>query len=193
MSPLAPLLWLLCAAPALAQPADSEPVADEPPVEELPPLLQEPELIDFVQAPYPTEAEAAGVEGTVLLLIEIDEAGLVTMVEVLEGGPTMTPGTKWKEVRKFIGREMETVLEVTAVEPDRSSTLRAPRESRSAQADIRAPRDPRAESSRDPEPWRSSDKPRRRSRTRPRRSPTAVRASAPRSREAAAPATRRGA
>ena len=53
--------------------------------EDLPPLLQEPELVEFVQAPYPETAQAAGVEGEVLLLIELDEAGTVTFVEVLQG------------------------------------------------------------------------------------------------------------
>jgi len=64
--------------------------AQEPPPplaaeEELPPLLEEPELVEFVQAPYPVAAQAAGVEGEVLLLIELDELGGVTYVEVLQG------------------------------------------------------------------------------------------------------------
>lgn len=48
------------------------------------PLIQEPALLELVQAPYPAEAEAAGLEGRVLLLIEIDEAGVPTSVAVLE-------------------------------------------------------------------------------------------------------------
>jgi len=83
--PLGLLILSLCGPQALAQEADAESPGSEPPVEELPPLLQEPELIDFVQAPYPPEAEAAGVEGSVLLLIEVDETGAVTLVEILEG------------------------------------------------------------------------------------------------------------
>ena len=60
--------------------------AQEAPVEEeLPPIVKLPELVPdgFVQAPYPEEAKEAGVEGVVLLLIEIDETGAVTYVEVL--------------------------------------------------------------------------------------------------------------
>jgi TonB family protein len=58
---------------------------EPPPAEEPPPLLEAPALVDFVQAPYPAEAEAQRIEGTVILLIEIDETGAVTGVEVLEG------------------------------------------------------------------------------------------------------------
>jgi TonB family protein len=58
--------------------------ASEAPVEgELPPLLKDPALLDFVQAPYPPEAEAAGVEASVRLLLEIDATGTVTNVEVV--------------------------------------------------------------------------------------------------------------
>ena len=95
MIPLGLLIASLCGPQALAQEAGAEPPGEELPGEELPgeelpgeelpPLLQEPELIDFVQAPYPPEAEAAGVEGSVLLLIEVDETGVVTLVEILEG------------------------------------------------------------------------------------------------------------
>lgn len=53
-----------------------------PPVAELPPLLKDPSLLEFVQAPYPPEAQAAHIEGTVTLVLEIDAAGVVTRVEV---------------------------------------------------------------------------------------------------------------
>jgi TonB family protein len=52
--------------------------------EELPPLIKNPELIEYVQAPYPEKAKEDRREGTVLLLIEIDEAGDVSYVEVLK-------------------------------------------------------------------------------------------------------------
>jgi len=58
-----------------APPADTE-------AEPLP-ITKPPELIDFVQAPYPADAEAAEVEGTVGLLVEISETGVVSKVEVL--------------------------------------------------------------------------------------------------------------
>jgi TonB family protein len=62
--------------------AQSEPdtVPDEPP-----PLLQSPEVAEFVQADYPPEAGESGLEATVRLLIEIDTEGAVTRVEVLDG------------------------------------------------------------------------------------------------------------
>ena len=71
LAPL-PLLasGLLLGAPAVAQ--DEEP------------LVQEPALLELVQAAYPAEAEAAGLEGRVLLLIEIDEKGVPSAVSVLE-------------------------------------------------------------------------------------------------------------
>ena len=68
---------LLAAAFAQEAPAEA--------VDELPPILKFPELAPdgFVQAPYPPEAKEAGIEGTVVLLIEIDELGAVTYIEVL--------------------------------------------------------------------------------------------------------------
>jgi len=39
--------------------------------------------VQFVEAPYPDEAFAQGVEGKVLLLLDVDETGKVTNVEVL--------------------------------------------------------------------------------------------------------------
>ena len=40
--------------------------------------MKGPELLEYVQAPYPEQAQADGREGVVLLLIEIDEAGDVS-------------------------------------------------------------------------------------------------------------------
>ncbi len=54
-----------------------------PAAEQPPPLLQDPILLDFVQAPYPAEALAAGLEATVHLSIEIDAAGAVVDVQVI--------------------------------------------------------------------------------------------------------------
>ncbi len=69
---------------AQAQSPTDSPPTPEAVAQDLPPLLVEPALLDFVQAPYPTQAEAEQREGSVRLLIEIDEAGVVTRVEVLE-------------------------------------------------------------------------------------------------------------
>ncbi len=74
---LLPLAW----APAALAKGD----APEPPVEqEPPPLLADPQLLDFVQAPYPPQAREQGIEGTVLLIIEIDEQGQVVYAELAE-------------------------------------------------------------------------------------------------------------
>ena len=61
-------------------PSDASEAAVE---EELPPLVKNPELLEYVQAPYPEKAKEEGREGTVLLLIEIDEVGDVSYIEVL--------------------------------------------------------------------------------------------------------------
>jgi len=70
-------------APESVETAPSETVQDETaPEDELPPLIKEPALIQFVEAPYPAEAESERIEGSVGLLIEIDETGAVSHVEV---------------------------------------------------------------------------------------------------------------
>ncbi len=43
-----------------------------------------PTLLEFVQAPYPAEARARGVEADVVLALDIDDTGKVTAVEVVE-------------------------------------------------------------------------------------------------------------
>ena len=76
------LLSLTLSTSVFAQdPAVTEPLSTE---EEILPLVKNPELVEYVQAPYPEAAKEEGREGTVLLLIEIDEAGDVSYVEVLE-------------------------------------------------------------------------------------------------------------
>ena len=78
------LLLLLSLLPlAAAQDAPSAAPPAAPAEGELPPLLKDPALLDFVQAPYPPAAEAAGVEASVRLLLEIDATGAVTAVEVV--------------------------------------------------------------------------------------------------------------
>jgi TonB family protein len=50
-------------------------------------LTRAPELVEFVPAEYPPEAEAAGIEGTVTLSIVIDERGEVAQAVVTDPGP----------------------------------------------------------------------------------------------------------
>jgi Polyketide cyclase / dehydrase and lipid transport len=40
------------------------------------------------------------------------------VVEVIEGGPRNTVGSQFTEVRKFMGQDMRTTLEITAFEPN---------------------------------------------------------------------------
>ncbi len=47
-------------------------------------LTRPPELLEFVQAPYPAEAQAAGITGAVTLLLTIEADGAVSAVEVTE-------------------------------------------------------------------------------------------------------------
>lgn len=75
------LLASLLTAPAVAQePAPPEP---EPAAEELP-LVAGPQILEYVEAPYPEEAREQGLEAVVKLLIELDEAGEVVSVDVVE-------------------------------------------------------------------------------------------------------------
>lgn len=47
-----------------------------------PPQIVQPKLIKFVKAPYPQEAEEQGLEGTVVVVIDVDKTGKVTKAEV---------------------------------------------------------------------------------------------------------------
>ncbi len=67
-------------------PTESLPPATDP--GELPPLLKDPALLEFVEAPYPDAARAAQVEGKVLLAIEIDATGAVQRVDVARSTET---------------------------------------------------------------------------------------------------------
>ncbi len=59
--------------------------AEEPPAQGA--LTRPPELLEFVPAEYPPDAEAAGIEGTVLLSIVVGEDGEVRQAVVLDPGP----------------------------------------------------------------------------------------------------------
>src|SRR5512140_2490461 len=66
--------------------ASTEPPAAAPP----PPagaLTRSPELVEFVPAEYPPDAEAAGIQGSVVLAIVIGEDGAVEQAQVVEPGP----------------------------------------------------------------------------------------------------------
>lgn len=67
-----------------AEPTAGEAGPTEAPPPEPLPLTEGPSLLDFVEAPYPEAALAAGVQGEVRLFIEIDAEGKVTRVDVQE-------------------------------------------------------------------------------------------------------------
>src|SRR5512140_2549244 len=50
-------------------------------------LTHPPELVEFVPAEYPPEAEAAGIQGSVLLSVVIGEDGEVREARVVDPGP----------------------------------------------------------------------------------------------------------
>ncbi len=78
---------LLLAALALAVPPPEAPRPQEPaPAAGV--LTKAPILEHFVEAEYPPEALAAGLSGSVLLSLVIDERGQVTRATVVEPGPS---------------------------------------------------------------------------------------------------------
>jgi len=64
-----------------ARAQQAEPAGEEGPAE---PVVTPPELVEYVQAEYPPEAFAAGIEAVVVAELEIDEAGMVTAVRLVE-------------------------------------------------------------------------------------------------------------
>ena len=97
LAPLAPAAWAQDAPPP-DPPAEGEPL----------PLVKAPELVSFVQAPYPEDAEMAEVEGVVLLLIEVDETGAVSKVEVLTEAGYGFDEAAVEAARQFVFSPAET-------------------------------------------------------------------------------------
>ena len=62
---------------AIVKPAEPQPDAAQP-------VVVMPELIQFENAPYPAEAQAAGLQATVVLKLTVDKDGNVTAADVLE-------------------------------------------------------------------------------------------------------------
>jgi TonB family protein len=98
------LFWL--AAPVLAQPPQSSAPA-ELSVEVPPPAVFQPgdstrvELLRMEKLRYPEQARRNGIQGQVVLHVEISEAGDVEHIDVLSGNPLLVPSTvesvkKWK-------------------------------------------------------------------------------------------------
>jgi TonB family protein len=98
------LFWL--AAPVLAQPPQSTAPA-ELSVEVPPAALLEPgdstrlELLRMEKLRYPEQARRNGIQGQVVLHVEISEAGEVEHIDVLSGNPLLVPSTvesvkRWK-------------------------------------------------------------------------------------------------
>ncbi|MCB9663373.1 MAG: TonB family protein [Alphaproteobacteria bacterium] len=68
--------------PAAPKPQGPEPKGGVPDPEEPLPIVQMPEITTYVEAPYPPDAEAGGIEGTVVLLVTLDEEGVVEDVAI---------------------------------------------------------------------------------------------------------------
>jgi len=111
---LAAALGQADAAPTLSTPS-GDPVASAPAPTGV--LTRPPELVDFVAAPFPAEAEAAGISGDVVLSIVIGEDGAVTGVKVLDPGPhpSFAPAAE-AAVRRFRFRPAEIDGKAAAVE-----------------------------------------------------------------------------
>src|SRR5690242_4759536 len=76
---------LLLLSTALAQPAPAPDPAPDPGSagEELP-IVRDPAILEYVEAPYPPEALAQGLEAGVRLRITLSEAGVIDEIEVVE-------------------------------------------------------------------------------------------------------------
>lgn len=96
-------------APAEAESAESAEQAEaqaQAPASEAPAatgqLTKMPALLHFVEAPYPEEAQAEKLEGSVVLLIEIDAEGAVSRTEVVESsGHAFFDEAALEAVRQF--------------------------------------------------------------------------------------------
>ncbi|MBW2535646.1 MAG: energy transducer TonB, partial [Deltaproteobacteria bacterium] len=66
------------------------------------PVFTPPELIEYVQADYPPEAFAAGIEAAVVARMYIDETGMVTAVEVLEPAGQGFDEAATEAMRRFV-------------------------------------------------------------------------------------------
>jgi len=89
--------WLVASALAgVAPPLRAQ--QGDPPV----PQLTPPELREFVEADYPPEAEAQGLEASVIVQITIAADGTVTDVEVLEGAGQGFDEAAVAAVRQFV-------------------------------------------------------------------------------------------
>ena len=88
---------------ALSQ-AENEASPDEAPAPapEGPVLTKAPELLQFVEAPYPQAAEAEKLEGAVTLLVSLDETGRVTEAEVTGSAGHGFDEAAAEAVRQFV-------------------------------------------------------------------------------------------
>ena len=85
--PLIPVLWLLAALgmPARSWAYEGEIRRDEPDAGvHVPVLTRPPELLEFVQAPYPEAAQAEGLTGSVKLAVTLGADGSVVDVQVMQ-------------------------------------------------------------------------------------------------------------
>jgi TonB family protein len=84
------------------QTVDPQKVPKEPPEEEaLPPIETMPELTEFVEAEYPEEVYAEGIEGAVLLDLLVSDSGTVDSAAVVESLHPVLDSTAREAARQF--------------------------------------------------------------------------------------------
>lgn len=123
--------------PAAAETTPSAPPSRAPPPEGSTGVLtRAPELLEFVPAPYPPDAEALGAQGSVLLAIVIGEDGAVTSTKVMDAGPhpAFAPAAE-AAVRQFRFRPAEIDGKPAAVELEYRYDFVLKREARAAPAE----------------------------------------------------------
>src|SRR5688500_3551085 len=69
--------------PAPAAAPAAAPEAPPAPSDELP-IVEDPAILEYVEAPYPPEARAQGLEGAVRMRITLSDQGVVDEIEVIE-------------------------------------------------------------------------------------------------------------
>ena len=86
-----PLLVVLAATAPAQDPPSETPEAPEATEDAPLPVTQGPEILEYVDAPYPPEAEKAGLEAVVKVQIELDETGATMTCTALTIAVAMSP------------------------------------------------------------------------------------------------------
>lgn len=88
--------------------AEPEPPAPAPPAPAREPVRTPPKLLERVPAPYTNEARSAGIEGAVLLSVDIDERGIPVRARILK---SLDPGLDSNAIRSLGGWRFQPATE----------------------------------------------------------------------------------